>query len=245
MKPAPRPDHRANRAADSPRPKVGVSACLLGHNVRYDGGDKRSRLVADSLARRFDFVPVCPEVELGLGVPREPINLVRRGRETRLVGANSGRDHTRAMRAYARRRLETLARESLAGYIFKSGSPSCGLTDVEVPAPGEGRGLFADAMVRSYSELPVAEETSLADPEIRRNFIQRATAYSRLNRFFASRWTARGLAAFHAANRARLIARSPEACRALDRIVARAAKIPRKALHQAYLSGFMRAFAPR
>jgi len=147
--------------------------------VRYDGGDKRSRAVTESLGRRFDFVPVCPEVELGLGVPREPIELVKHGRETRLVGVNSGRDHTRAMRTYAKRRLEALARESLSGYIFKSGSPSCGLTGVKVLGSRDGGGLFAGALVCRYPELPVAEETSLADPEIRLDFVRRVIAYSR------------------------------------------------------------------
>src|SRR5579862_5742293 len=136
------------RSAEAPRPRVGVSACLLGEKVRYDGGHKRDAFVTETLSRFVTFVPVCPEVELGLGTPREPIRLERRPGGVRLVGARSRTDHTDTMRRFADARLDALDREDLAGYLFKKNSPSCGIERVPVIGPGgatskDGRGLFA------------------------------------------------------------------------------------------------------
>lgn len=168
----------------SSRVRIGISACLIGQKVRYDGGDKRDQSLMEAFGRFVEWVPVCPEFEMGLGVPREPIHLVRTGPgAVRLLGVDSAEDHTAAMRAYARRRLDELAALDLCGYIFKKDSPSCGLRDVPVfnpdktaskPAPG----LFAAALVERFPDLPVEEEGRLADARARERFLERVFAYA-------------------------------------------------------------------
>ena len=167
------------------RPRIGVSSCLLGEEVRWDGGHKREPFLLEVLGREVEWVPVCPEVEIGLGTPRPPMNLVRIGGETRLITAETGADHTAAMRSYAERRVEELARERLAGYVFKKDSPSCGLERVKLyPADGgdprrEARGLFAEALVHRFPDLPVEEEDGLRDPVRRGRFLAGVRARSR------------------------------------------------------------------
>lgn len=170
--------------------RIGISSCLLGQKVRYDGGDKRDQRLIEAFGRLVEWVPVCPEFELGLGVPREPIRLVRTGsRAIRLLGVNSGTDHTAAMRQYAKQRLDALATLDLCGYILKSDSPSCGLRDVPLaaadgtPAPDarehSSKGLFAAALVQRFPELPVEDEGRLAEPRVREEFLKRVFAYAR------------------------------------------------------------------
>ncbi len=168
--------------------RVGVSTCLLGESVRYDGGHKRERFVAEELAGAVELVPVCPEVELGLGVPREPIRLVGSPDGLRLVGEASGRDHGERMRAFARERVRRLAGLGLCGYVLKSGSPSCGLAAVPVWAGGpegegelrlDGRGLFAAALCDGLPDLPVEEEHRLREPARRERWLARVRAFHR------------------------------------------------------------------
>jgi uncharacterized protein YbbK (DUF523 family) len=169
-----------------PRVRIGISACLLGEVVRYDGGHKRDDFLADVLGRFVDWVPVCPEVEMGLGTPRPPMRLVRIGRapeEIRLIVPETGDDHTAALRTWAERRVEELATADLDGYILKSDSPSCGLEGVKLyrdlsPDNGveptrEARGLFAEALLRRLPDLPVEDEGRLRDPLLRESFISR------------------------------------------------------------------------
>ncbi len=228
--------------------RVGISSCLLGENVRYDGGNKRDRFLIETFGPLIDWVPVCPEVEMGLGVPREPIQLVEASGEVRLAGVRSGIDHTTAMRKYANRRIEKLATLDLCGYVFKKDSPSCGLWRVKVwnergvPAR-KGRGLFAAALVERFPHLPVEEEGRLADARLRENFIERVFAYARLKAVFSGRWRVSDLAAFHAAHTLQLLAHSPTACRALGRLVAGASGGHRRAVREAYEAGFMTALA--
>jgi uncharacterized protein YbbK (DUF523 family) len=159
------------------RPRVGVSACLLGESVRYDGRDKRSELVLE-LARTFELVPICPEVEIGLGVPREPIQLERREGVTKLLGVTSRRDHTGAMTSFTARKLPELS--GLSGYVLKSKSPSCGLTDTPLIGTDEkGSGLFTAALRAAFPLLPVEDERSLEDPEVRARFVARVLAHRR------------------------------------------------------------------
>jgi uncharacterized protein YbbK (DUF523 family) len=153
------------------RPRVGVSACLLGEEVRYDGRHKRSVRLIEIIGPQFHLVPVCPEVEVGMGIPREPLQLVREGGRTRMVTANSGVDYTDRMNAWAANRVRELERAGLDGYVLKSGSPSCGL---------EGPGLFATALITSLPSLPVIDERELEHPHARAEFIQRVIAYHRL-----------------------------------------------------------------
>ncbi|HKV53024.1 MAG TPA: DUF523 and DUF1722 domain-containing protein [Candidatus Binataceae bacterium] len=226
--------------------RVGVSACLLGHEVRFDGGHKRDGFLTEILSRFVEFVPVCPEVELGLGVPRETLRLERRSSEIRMIANRSGVDHTEAMLSYAARRVDGLAGEELSGYILKKDSPSCGMLRVRVYGDGgvpsrDGRGLFAEALIRRWPYLPVEEEGRLNDAVIRENFVERIFAYRRLQDFFASRWTRGGLVKFHSAHKLMLLAHAPASYRALGQIVAGMAAVQRPVLRANYAAGFMNA----
>lgn len=156
----------------SPRPRVGISACLLGQTVRYDGGHKRDdSLVA--LAAVIEWVPICPEVESGMPVPRPTLTLVRAAGETRMLSAN-GADETDRMRAFARARMAALrAHGVLAGYVLKSRSPSCGI-QVE-----NGPGLFAAALREAFPDLPIVEEGELASEDARDAFAARVVRAAR------------------------------------------------------------------
>ena len=171
------------------RPRVGISRCLLGDEVRFDGGHKRHASLVSSLSMLVEWMPVCPEVELGMGIPREPIQLVARsgGSSTgrlALVGVQSGTDWTARMRAFSRDRVRALAAEGLCGYVLKSRSPSCGLR-AEVIVPGRPQsltapGAFAGHLIASLPNLPVVEETALDTPEACAHFLERVRAYQRL-----------------------------------------------------------------
>jgi uncharacterized protein YbbK (DUF523 family)/uncharacterized protein YbgA (DUF1722 family) len=231
------------------RLRVGISACLLGQEVRYDGQHKRDDLLVDVLGRCVEWVPVCPEVELGLGVPREPIRLVGRSGAPRLLAERSGADHTDAMRAYARRRVAALAREDLSGYVTKKDSPSCGMARVRVhPARGgpprrDGVGAFARELLAAMPLLPVAEEADLHDPALRESFTERVFAYARWKALVERGVTRRGLVAFHAAHELLLLAHSAAAYRRLGALVGELGKSSARAAARQYGEGFMRALA--
>src|SRR5512145_160552 len=162
--------------------RVGISACLLGQQVRYDGGHKRDAFLTDTLGRWVEWVPVCPEVELGLGIPREAIRLEGDPDRPRLVAPRSGADHTAAMQRLARARAAELARQDLSGYVLKKDSPSCGMARVRVYAGSgtparRGTGLFARALMERLPLLPVEEEGRLHDARLRENFVERVFAY--------------------------------------------------------------------
>jgi uncharacterized protein YbbK (DUF523 family) len=160
------------------KPRVGVSACLLGEPVRYDGGHKRHAWLVDVFGPRVEWVPVCPEVEAGFGTPRETIDLVKRpGLSIALMTTTSGVDLTARMRAFAERRVEELARMRLSGYVLKAESPSCGLEVRVIGGGANARGLFADALVKQCPELPIEEEQGLADADRRLAFVDRVFAY--------------------------------------------------------------------
>jgi len=226
--------------------RVGISACLLGEKVRYDGGHKRDPYIVETLGRHVEWVPVCPEVEMGLGTPRETLRLVRIGGDVHMVMPKTGTDHTDPMREFANRRVRELGKEILHGYILKKDSPSCGMERVRVfdakgvPAKS-GRGLFAEALLGHFPNLPVEEEGRLTDARLRENFIERVFAYHRLCQFFASHWKAGDLVAFHTAHKLLLMAHSPLAYAALGRLVAEAKKMSRGELHAKYESEFMTA----
>ena len=225
--------------------RVGVSSCLLGRPVRYNGGHKRDDFVVDVLGPRVTFVPVCPEVELGLGTPRETLRLVRRGEDVRMIMA-TGEDHTNAMRGYSARRVAALVREDLDGYILKKDSPSCGMAKVKVydrhgsPSRG-GRGLFAAALIDAMPMLPIEEEGRLSDANLRENFVARLFAFRRLKTLFAGRWTVGDLVRFHTAHKLTLLAHSTTAYSTLGRRVAAAKNTPRAELRDAYMAEFMKA----
>lgn len=225
------------------RMRVGVSSCLLGQKVRYDGGHKRHDFVADILGSRVDFVPVCPEVELGLGTPRQTLRLIRKDDDVRLIMAN-GHDYTHAMRAFAKKRVEQLTEDDLSGYVLKKDSPSCGLTRVKVyeetgiPAK-TGRGVYADALLARWPHLPVEEEGRLQDEALRENFLERLDAYHRLQQLFQGRWTIGQLVAFHTAHKLAVLAHTTDGYRRLGRLVADAKAMPRAELREAYTAELM------
>jgi uncharacterized protein YbgA (DUF1722 family)/uncharacterized protein YbbK (DUF523 family) len=228
--------------------RVGISACLLGEKVRFDGGHKHDRYLTQTLGPYFEWVPVCPEVEMGLGTPRETMRLEQAEDGIRMVMPKSGRDLTRPMREYARERVEKLALEDLGGYILKSDSPSCGLMRVRVYGPSgmpsrTGRGLFAEALANRFPYLPIEEEGRLSDPRLRENWIERVFAYRRVQSLWGSRWTVQSLVAFHAAHKLVILAHSPKALMDLGRLVAGAKDMPRAELRKRYHEQFMSALA--
>jgi uncharacterized protein YbgA (DUF1722 family)/uncharacterized protein YbbK (DUF523 family) len=236
----------ASRASAEPI-RIGVSSCLLGKPVRFDGGHKRDDFLVDTLGPHVRFVPVCPEVEIGLGTPRETIRLERQAGEVRFAMRKTGEDLTDRMRTYSERRVARLAKEDLCGYVLKKDSPSCGMERVKVwgatGAPSKtGRGVFAEALLRALPNLPVEEEGRLNDPHLRENFIERVFAYRRLRDLFSGRWTVGDLVRFHTAHKLALMAHSPSAYRALGTVVAHAARQPRAELRARYENGFMETF---
>jgi uncharacterized protein YbgA (DUF1722 family)/uncharacterized protein YbbK (DUF523 family) len=228
--------------------RIGISACLLGERVRYDGGHKRDPWIVETLGRYVEWVPVCPEVEMGLGTPRETLRLVRIGESLHMVMPKTGADYTRPMQEFAQRRVMELAGEDLHGYILKKDSPSCGMERVRVfdakgvPAKS-GRGVFAEALLRRLPCLPVEEEGRLSDPRLRENFIERVFAYHRLRHFFAGGWKLGDLVQFHTAHKLLLMAHSPQAYAALGRMVAQAKKMSRAEFRARYESEFMTALS--
>ena len=157
--------------------RLGVSSCLLGAEVRYDGGHKHDRYLTDVVGKWFEWVPVCPEVELGLGVPRPPIRLVHGGNNPRLVEVESGEDLTERMENYAREKIDQLKEAGLDGFILKSSSPSCGVEGVKVfensaTPVRNGVGIFARVLLQAWPDLPVAEDSWLEDPDRHRDFFE-------------------------------------------------------------------------
>ena len=166
----------------APRLRIGISQCLLGDRVRYDGGHKRDALLADTLSRQVEWVPVCPEVEAGLGVPRDAMRLEGTAAAARLVTVTTKVHHTAAMRQFSARRLRELQRLDLSGYVFKARSPSCGIGGVPLVnakgiETGEGAGLFAQAFMKHFPLIPAEDEGHLQDPKILKNFLKRASDY--------------------------------------------------------------------
>ncbi len=242
--PGPAPD--IPKAADVPV-RIGVSACLLGQNVRYDGGHKRDSFLM-SFSPFVSWVPVCPEVEVGMGTPRESLRLERQGGETRMITLRSRTDHTAAMLAYSRRRVRTLEDENLSGYVLKKDSPSCGMERVRLYPEGgsplrTGVGLFAGILLAHFPTLPVEEEGRLGDARLRENFVVRVFAYQRMRAFFSGRWTLGGLVAFHAAHKLLVMAHSPAAYGRLGRLVAGAKGRARADLRNEYEQALMTALA--
>ena len=188
------------------KPRLGVSACLLGGAVRFDGGHKRNRFLVDVLGAHVEWVPVCPEVEIGLGIPRPAIRLESRGDALALVDPKSGADHTAAMAAFSARRVRELEELGLCGYVLKKSSPSCGMERVKVHGPRggvtrDGSGLFAAALRAALPALPVEEEGRLADVHLRESFLVRVFTAQRLHALFRPRWRTGELIAFHTAHK--------------------------------------------
>jgi uncharacterized protein YbgA (DUF1722 family)/uncharacterized protein YbbK (DUF523 family) len=251
----PSPRSRPPATAAPATIRIGVSACLLGQAVRYDGQHKRDAFVSDVLAPLIELVSVCPEVELGLGIPREPIRLVKQGTGSRLIAVQSERDLTDEMNEWSDRKARALVKQRLSAYILKKDSPSCGMTRVKrYPASEDGAtarnrgtpsrdgvGLFAAALARHLPDLPIEEEGRLHDPVLRDTFIESVFAYHRWQRLRAAGFSTGALVAFHTGYKLSLLAHAPTAYQALGRIVAQAKQLPRAELLQRYQTGFMAA----
>jgi uncharacterized protein YbgA (DUF1722 family)/uncharacterized protein YbbK (DUF523 family) len=232
----------------APRIRLGISACLLGDEVRYDGGHKRDPFLTTVLGPLVEWVKVCPEVEVGMGTPRESIRLVDEHGTIRLLTVKTGIDHTASMTAYSAKKVTELAAENLCGYVLKKDSPSCGMTRVKVyrnKEPGKriGVGLFAQALLARFPHLPVEEEGRLTDPRLRENFVERVFAYRRLRDLFEKRWTLGDLVQFHTAHKLVLLAHSTQAYTRLGRLVAGAKSAGHDALRAGYTTGFMDALS--
>jgi uncharacterized protein YbgA (DUF1722 family)/uncharacterized protein YbbK (DUF523 family) len=217
---------------------------LVGQEVRFDGGHKRDRYITDTLGQFFEWVPVCPEVEVGLGTPRETLRLEGESAPPRLVFAKSRRDITEGMQAWARSRLDALAGADLSGYILKSDSPSCGMERVRVYRPSgipgkDGVGIFARALMDRSPLLPVEEEGRLNDLPIRENFIERVFCYRRWRDLVAGGLTRGRLVAFHTAYKLLLMAHSPKHYAELGRLVADAKALSPRELEARYGASFM------
>lgn len=223
--------------------RVGISACLLGRKVRYDGGHKRDDFLVDVLGPHVHYVPVCPEVELGLGTPRPPIRL----EGERLVMPSQDRDLSAEMTRFAARRVAALEDEDLSGYVLKKDSPSCGMERVRVHHEGrvtrDGVGFFARALMERFPHLPVEEEGRLHDERLREGFVERVFTYDRLKQLWASRWKLGDLIAFHTARKLAVLAHQPLAYQALGRLVARGKSVARDDLRDRYTAGLMAALA--
>jgi uncharacterized protein YbgA (DUF1722 family)/uncharacterized protein YbbK (DUF523 family) len=224
--------------------RIGISSCLLGEPVRYNGAGKRDSYINDILGRFVEFVPVCPEVEIGMPVPREAIRLQAQDGVVRLVGSTSGVDHTQRMQRYSRRKARELAKQELSGYLLKKDSPSCGMERVRV-YEGTGRprktgaGMFAQHLLETFPELPFEEEGRLHDARLRENFLERVFAYKRIQDLFRARWKLGDLVRFHTAEKLLLLAHDPTSYRDLGRVVARGKQLGRRELEQRYRMSFM------
>jgi uncharacterized protein YbbK (DUF523 family) len=167
------------------KPNLGISSCLLGEKVRYDGGHRHNRYITDSLGKYFAWIPVCPEVEYGLGIPREAMHLVGDPEKPRLVVISTGLDHTDGMLKWVRRKLAELEKEDLCGFIFKSKSPSSAIRGVKIISPsgvecGEGPGIFGGAFIKHFSLIPVIDDEQFGDPVLRKKFLEKVFACRKL-----------------------------------------------------------------
>lgn len=229
-----------------PRIKVGISSCLLGMKVRFDGGHKHDRYLTETLGRYFEWVAVCPEVEIGMSTPRENIRLVGEAADPRLIAPKSGSDYTERMKAYAEQQVAALAREELHGYILKKDSPSCGMERVRVydhnsVPQRSGIGIYARKLLETYPLLPVEEEGRLNDHRLRENFIERVFAHYRIRQFIKNNPRPGALVAFHTAHKLTLMSHSVKHYQELGRLVAESGKGDFAEKLSAYFALFMEA----
>ena len=228
--------------------RLGISRCLLGEEVRFDGGHKRDNFLTEVLGRYVEWVPVCPEVEAGLGTPREAMKLVGDHQDPRLVTIKSGTDHTRALETMTTNRIEELNELDLSGYVFKKGSPSCGIERVRIYNEHEklcrnGVGLFARAFIEQFPLIPVEEEGRLCDPTLRENFIERVFCYRRWQDLVQSGVTRQALVQFHTIHKYLLLAHHPQQCEVLGRLIGQAHQYRPKELAHRYGELFMKTLA--
>jgi len=232
------------------KPRLGISTCLLGEKVRYDGAGKCDAFLTDTFGQFVEWVPVCPEVECDLPVPREAMRLEGDSESPRLVTHNTHIDHTTRLRRWSRRRLSELDDAELSGYVFKSRSPSCGTERVRVYDESGGVremgvGLWARAFTNRFPLLPVEEEGRLHDPRLRENFVERVFALRRYRLALRPRRSRRALAEFQATHKLQLMAHAPALQREMERLAASARDVPVDELFASYEELLMKAFKLR
>jgi len=226
--------------------RLGISTCLLGENVRYDGGHKLDRFLTDTLGQYVEYVPVCPEVECGLPVPRESMHLEGDHESPRLVTLRTKQDMTERMVSWAKSRVVELEKEGLCGFIFKSDSPSSGMERVGVynekgmPVK-KGVGMFAGIFMEHYPLLPVEDEGRLHDPKLRENFVERIFTLKRWREVLAKKESRGNLVDFHTQHKLLILSHSPKHYQIMGKLVAQAKNIPLKNLYQQYQNILMEA----
>ena len=221
--------------------RIGVSACLLGQPVRFDGGHKHDRYLTDTLGEYLDFVPVCPEVESGFSIPRETLRLVGDPEAPRLVTSRTNIDHTDRMLGWSEKRVRELEAENLCGFIFKSDSPSSGLMRVKVYNPKgmaekKGVGLFARTFTRHFPLLPVEEEGRLNDPKLRETFIEQIFTLKRWRETLAQGQSMKNLVDFHTRHKLLMLSHSPANARLMGKLVADGKQMLIQAVYARYES---------
>lgn len=226
--------------------KLGISTCLLGENVRYDGGHKLDRFLTDTLGQYVEYVPVCPEFECGFGVPREALRLVGNPGSPRLVTSRTNRDFTDRMVQWAKRRVTELEKENLCGFIFKSNSPSSGMERVKVYGEKgmpvkKGRGIFARIFMEHFPLIPVEDEGRLHDPELRENFIERIFALKRWREGLSKKRSMGDLVEFHTQHKLLILSHSEKHYRSMGKLVAAGKEIPVTELYARYEALLMEA----
>ena len=226
--------------------KLGISSCLLGERVRWDGDHKLDRFLTDTLGKFVEYVPVCPEVECGFNIPREPFRLVGDPNSPSLVTSRTKQDHTDRMIQWARKRVAELEKEELSGFIFKSNSPTSGMERVKVynetgiPMK-KGVGIFARVFMEHFPLLPVEEEGRLHDPKLRENFIERIFTLERWRETLGGRESRGNLVNFHTKHKMLILSHSPHHHRVMGKLVAQAKDIPLKGLYEQYQKLLMEA----
>lgn len=224
--------------------KLGISACLLGERVRYDGQHKLDRFLAGTLSEYVDWVPVCPEVGCGLPVPREAMHLAGDPASPRLVTVRTNIDHTQRMLKWTVSKLKELEKDELCGFVFKSKSPSSGMVNVKIyDANGmpsrTGSGLFAREFMKRFPLLPVEDEGRINDPVLRENFIERIFVFARWRDFVKNDSSIKGLVDFHARHKLLIMAHNPKMTSALGQIVAGAKGRDKKLVFEEYITQLM------
>jgi uncharacterized protein YbgA (DUF1722 family)/uncharacterized protein YbbK (DUF523 family) len=228
--------------------KIGVSSCLTGEKVRWNGDHKQDRYVKDTLSQFFEYVPVCPEVEVGMGTPRETVALYGSLEKPKMISRKTRTDWTHKMNRYTKDRIKDLSKDDLCGYIFKSKSPSCGLGRIPVydeldrSKARHGAGMFADAFTKANPLVPVEDEGRLNDNIIRENFIVRVFSFFRLKTELLNKKARPGtLVQFHTEHKFLLLAHSRKHYQVLGKIVAEVKNIPWNRVLSSYISTFMEA----
>ncbi|MFA4918994.1 MAG: DUF523 and DUF1722 domain-containing protein [Thermodesulfovibrionales bacterium] len=223
--------------------KIGISACLLGEKVRYDGGHSLDRYITETLGRYFEWVQVCPEVEYGLPVPRETMHLTGEPASPRLVTVSTGIDHTDGMTKWATDKLSRLEKEDLSGFIFRSKSPSSGIGGIKVYSSSgitdKGTGIFGGAFMQYFPLVPAIDDGRLHNPNLRENFIDQVLAYNRWQEFLKKGEGIRELIAFHTNLKLLILSHSPKHYSTLGTLVAQAKKYRPDVLYSKYINILM------